>query len=96
MTPIEDLRDKVAIVTGATKGMGRSTAILLARSGAKVIATGRSEEAGAETAEMMRAAGGEGLFMRQDVTVESDWEKVCEAALSQFGGLDILDRKSVV
>ena len=90
MTPIEDLRDKVAIVTGATKGMGRSTAILLARSGAKVIATGRSEEAGAETAEMMRAAGGEGLFMRQDVTVEADWKKVCEAALSQFGGLDIL------
>ena len=47
MTPIDDLKDKVAIITGATKGIGRSTAILFARSGAKVIATGRSEDAGA-------------------------------------------------
>ncbi|MEO0448852.1 MAG: glucose 1-dehydrogenase [Pseudomonadota bacterium] len=90
MMPIEDLRDKVAIVTGASKGMGRSAAILLAQSGAKVIATGRSEEAGAETAEMMKSVGGEGIFLRQDITSESDWKTVCDAAVSQFRGLDIL------
>lgn len=90
MTPIDDLKDKVAIITGATKGIGRSTAILFARSGAKVIATGRSEDAGAETAAMIQAEGGEGLFIRQDVTSEADWEKVCDLALSRFGGLDIV------
>ena len=74
MTPIDDLKDKVAIITGATKGIGRSTAILFARSGAKVIATGRSEDAGAETAAMIQAEGGEGLFIRQDVTSEADWK----------------------
>ena len=90
MTPIDDLKDKVAIITGATKGIGRSTAILFARSGAKVIATGRSEDAGAETAAMIQAEGGEGLFIRQDVTSEADWKKVCDLALSRFGGLDIV------
>ena len=90
MTPIDDLKDKVAIITGATKGIGRSTAILFARSGAKVIATGRSEDAGAETAAMIQAEGGEGLFIRQDVTSEADWKKVCDLALSLYEGLDIV------
>ncbi|MEM9376351.1 MAG: glucose 1-dehydrogenase [Pseudomonadota bacterium] len=90
MTPVDDLREKVAIVTGATKGMGRSAALLLAQSGAKVIATGRSEDAGAETVDLMRSVGGDGVFIRQDITSESDWKIVCDAAMSQFGGLDIL------
>ena len=90
MTPIDDLKDKVAIITGATKGIGRSTAILFARSGAKVIATGRSEDAGAESAAMIQAEGGEGLFIRQDVTSEADWKKVCDLALSLYEGLDIV------
>ena len=90
MTPIDDLKDKVAIITGATKGIGRSAAILFARAGAKVIATGRSEDAGAKTAAMIEAEGGEGLFIRQDVTSEADWKTVCDLALSRFGGLDIV------
>lgn len=90
MTPIPSLKDKVAVITGATRGMGQAAAVLFARSGAKVIATGRDEAKGAETEQKMREAGGDGLFMRQDVTRESDWSDVMTAAHERFGGLDIL------
>lgn len=90
MTPIPELKDKVAIITGATRGMGRAAAVLFARSGAKVVATGRSEAEGAETERQMIEAGGEGVFVRQDITSETDWAHVTGAAVSRYGGLDVL------
>jgi NAD(P)-dependent dehydrogenase (short-subunit alcohol dehydrogenase family) len=80
------LENRVIVVTGATRGIGRATALRLAGEGAIVIATGRDREAGAETQRRIEAAGGEGAFMAQDVTREEDWIRVLSAA-GDRGGL---------
>ncbi len=90
MTPAKGLQGKVAIITGATRGIGRAAAQLFAQSGAKVIATGRSERDGATTQALMFEAGGEGVFMRHDVTDEAGWERVVGEAKTRFGGLDVV------
>ena len=61
-------RGKIAFVTGATSGIGRATAIAFGKNGATVIVTGRRENEGRETLDMVRAAGGEGAFIRLDVS----------------------------
>lgn len=91
------VQDKVAIVTGGgSTGMGRATAILLAREGARVV-VGDINEAGArETAEAIVGAGGEAVAMRQDVSREADWQAIIELTLANFGRLDILDNNAAV
>ncbi|MEZ5559003.1 MAG: glucose 1-dehydrogenase [Pseudomonadales bacterium] len=84
------LDGKVAIVTGATIGIGRATAIRMAQEGARVVATGRSESDGAETARMIVAAGGEGIYLRQDITDEARWAEIVAEAEQRYGGLDVL------
>jgi NAD(P)-dependent dehydrogenase (short-subunit alcohol dehydrogenase family) len=81
---------KVALVSGAARGIGAETAALLAKAGAKVVLTDLMEEAGQATAEKIHQAGAETLFLRHDVTREADWERVVKAAVDRFGGLDIL------
>ncbi|QUD90518.1 SDR family NAD(P)-dependent oxidoreductase [Phenylobacterium montanum] len=77
---------RVVVVTGATKGIGRATALTLAGEGAVVIATGRDEAGGAETLRLIEEAGGAGVFLRQDVTREADWDMVMAEA-ERRGGL---------
>jgi NAD(P)-dependent dehydrogenase (short-subunit alcohol dehydrogenase family) len=84
------LSGKVAVVTGATSGIGKGCAIEMAKAGAKVVATGRNEERGANTVRLVKEVGGEVIFVRQDVTVEADWVKVMDATLSTYGRLDCL------
>ncbi len=80
--------DKVALVTGAARGLGRVTALAFAREGAKVSLSDIDEAQGHETLEMIRAAGGDGLFIRADVRSESDVEAMIAKTVNRFGRLD--------
>jgi NAD(P)-dependent dehydrogenase (short-subunit alcohol dehydrogenase family) len=84
-----DLEGKIALVTGGTSGIGRDTAVLFAKAGAKVVVAGRREREGQETIELVRAAGGDGLFIKADVSKASDVETLVQKAVEGFGRLDV-------
>ena len=85
------VKDKVAIITGAATGIGQAAAQLLAQEGAKVVITTDKNITGAEgTVASIKATGGEAIFIQQDITKESDWEKVIKKTLETYGRLDIL------
>lgn len=80
---------KVAIVTGATSGLGRHAAVAFAREGARVVAAGRRADAGAGTVARIEAAGGEGLFVATDVSKGDEVKRLVDAAIDRFGRLDL-------
>ncbi|WNG27356.1 SDR family oxidoreductase [Cystobacter fuscus] len=82
------LKDKVVIVTGASSGIGRATALALADEGAKVIASARREAQGQELIARIRERGGEATWVSADLLVERDIEALVETALSTYGRLD--------
>lgn len=89
------LRDKVAIITGAASGIGRATAIVFAREGAKVViadlqAESRLETETPPTVEAIRNAGGEAVFVQTDVTDRAAVEALVDEALRHYGRVDIL------
>lgn len=84
------VRNKVALVTGGSLGLGHAAALMLAREGARVVVTDVREKEGAATADAIVAAGGEAMFLTHDVAKEEDWRGVIGSAQSRFGGLDIL------
>jgi NAD(P)-dependent dehydrogenase (short-subunit alcohol dehydrogenase family) len=84
-----DLQGKVALITGGTSGIGCDSAILFAKSGAKVVITGRREAEGKETVEMIRAAGGDALFVKSDVSKASDVQMFVQKTVDHFGRLDV-------
>jgi NAD(P)-dependent dehydrogenase (short-subunit alcohol dehydrogenase family) len=80
---------KVAIVTGGTSGIGRAAAIAYAQQGAKVVVAGRRVEAGQETVQLIKAAGGEAFFTPTDVTQEADVKAMVTKTVEVFGRVDI-------
>jgi NAD(P)-dependent dehydrogenase (short-subunit alcohol dehydrogenase family) len=85
----KELEGKVGLVTGGTSGIGRETALLFAKAGVKVVVAGRREREGNETIELVRAAGGEGLFQKADVSKASEVEALIQKAVERFGRLDV-------
>ena len=84
------VKNKVAIVTGGASGLGKSSAILLAREGAKIVVTDIDEEDGKKVVQQIKANGGEAIFIKQDVSKEDEWKNVIETTLKTFGKLHIL------
>src|SRR4029453_19082760 len=84
------LRDKVAIVTGSSRGLGKACAVALAREGARVVLNGRTKETLAATADEIRAEGGTVESVAADVSTESGCEALVDAAMRAFGQVDIL------
>jgi len=85
-----DLAGRVGVVTGAARGIGASTARRLARSGAAVLVTDISDEAGRGVAQAIAAEGGTAAYLRADVAAESDIRAMIAEAVRLWGRLDIL------
>jgi len=84
------LKDKVCIITGAGSGMGRVACEIFAREGAKVAAWDVMRESGEETAERVRAAGGDALYVPCDVADEASVRAAVAATVERYGGVDVL------
>jgi NAD(P)-dependent dehydrogenase (short-subunit alcohol dehydrogenase family) len=84
------LKNKVAVVTGTASGIGRGTAMLFAREGAMVAGGDIDAEGGNLTAEEIRGAGGECVFVKTDVTRADEVKSLVASAVRTYGGVDIL------
>jgi NAD(P)-dependent dehydrogenase (short-subunit alcohol dehydrogenase family) len=84
-----ELHGKVAIVTGGTSGIGRDSAALFAKAGAKVVVAGRRELEGKETIDLIRATGGDGLFVKTDVSKAAEVAALVKKTVDSFGRLDV-------
>ena len=84
------LAGKVAIVTGATQGIGRAGALRFAKEGAKVVCAGRNATKGEAVVEEIKAMGGEAIFVQTDIKSEADMDKLLKATIDAYGKLDIL------
>jgi NAD(P)-dependent dehydrogenase (short-subunit alcohol dehydrogenase family) len=84
------LKDKVALITGGTSGIGEATALLFAKEGAAIGITGRNRERGAAVVKRIKQVGNEAVFLPADVSVAKDCRNAVEETVRAFGRLDIL------
>ncbi|RJF94773.1 glucose 1-dehydrogenase [Oleomonas cavernae] len=84
------LDGKVALITGAARGLGAETARVLAAAGATVVLTDIRDELGQATAAQLAADGATTKFLHQDSSLEADWVQAIDATIKAFGGLDIV------
>jgi NAD(P)-dependent dehydrogenase (short-subunit alcohol dehydrogenase family) len=83
------LKDKVVLITGATSGIGKATAIAFGKAGSKVVLSGRRESEGQAVAKAITDAGGTALFIQADVTDEAQIEALVAKTIAAHGRLDI-------
>ncbi len=86
----EGFKGRTALITGATTGMGRAVALALGERGANVVIAARREKEGAKAVTDVEAAGGQGLFVRTDVTIEAEAKAMVDRTVERFGGLDFV------
>jgi len=79
---------KVAIITGGSSGIGRATAVALAKEGVRVVIAARRAQESEETLELVKKAGSDGIFVKTDVTRENEVEQLVELAVGKYGRLD--------
>jgi len=84
------LRGKVALITGASSGIGRATAAAMARNGARVSLTGRQEKELEQEAGRIASSGGEALAIAGDLRWDEDRRRIVDGTVARFGGLDVL------
>ena len=84
------LEGKVAIVTGSTSGMGRATAVLYAREGAKVVVTGRNEERAKAVVEQIKNEGNEAMYVIVDTSKVEDAKVLVDKTIEAYGTVDVL------
>jgi NAD(P)-dependent dehydrogenase (short-subunit alcohol dehydrogenase family) len=82
------MENRVIVITGATAGIGKATAVLCAELGARVVAAARDEDRGAKLIEEIRDGGGEATFVRADMSCDADIEGMIASAVATYGGLD--------
>jgi 3(or 17)beta-hydroxysteroid dehydrogenase len=87
---MERLKGKVALVTGAASGMGKTIAQIFAREGAKVTLADINESGGKQAAQAISQAGGQAIFAKLDVTSEEQWKAAVKKTVDHFGKLDTL------
>jgi NAD(P)-dependent dehydrogenase (short-subunit alcohol dehydrogenase family) len=85
---MEGIKDKVALVTGGSSGIGKAAALAFAREGAKVVICSIQPQEGEKTVRMIEDGGGESLFVETDVTKSDQVEAAVEKTVAQYGGLD--------
>jgi len=90
------LKDKVALLTGASQGIGRETALALAEAGAKVVAAARNEEKLSTLVNEIVAAGGEAIAIKMDVADSDQIKSGFKQTLEKFGRLDILVNNAAI
>ena len=83
------LTGKVALVTGGTSGIGKTTAIEFARAGASVVLTGRREKEGAQVVDEIKKFGGDAAFVRADAAKDSDVKAMVDFTVGKYGRLDV-------
>jgi NAD(P)-dependent dehydrogenase (short-subunit alcohol dehydrogenase family) len=85
---LSDMNDKVALITGASSGIGRATGEAFAARGAKVVLAARREDELAALTSEIEARGGRATFVVTDVAIAKDVERMVAHAIKTFGGLD--------
>jgi 3-oxoacyl-[acyl-carrier protein] reductase len=94
MSPV--LKDKVAVITGASRGLGKAFALRFAQEGARLLLTTTSLERAAATEQEIKAAGGEVAFIKADISVAADARKIADAVMERYGRVDILVNNAAI
>jgi NAD(P)-dependent dehydrogenase (short-subunit alcohol dehydrogenase family) len=90
------LAGKIAVITGGGSGIGRASAELFAREGAKVVVADYDAHGGQETATAINASGGQAIFVHVNVAEPAQVEAMVQTALATYGGIDILFNNAAV